>query len=169
MLCSYGRALLGARTTALAYRARVGMCTRGYATGEEATEAAVEKKEKTQRVKQPKDSNRFYLNREFNVEQTDPNTPTISLAELKKLMQSGEKYVLIDLRTDKEIELAGDPALPTSVKMPISPITHLNSYKPPKVKVDPKKTKGKSAKAAKLAKAAASKAQAPPKEDLTQR
>lgn len=162
LVCAYGRAVM-ARHTSLAHQVSVGVCTRGYA--KKVVEAKTEeKKERKVRQKEVKEPNKILLTREFNAP-VESETPTISQQALEKLINGGgEEYVLIDLRTDKEIELAGDPIIPTSVKMPFAPLTHLNSYKPPKVKLD-KKAKGKGAKAQKLAKAAAAKAQAPPKEE----
>jgi len=105
------------------------------------------KKPKVKRVKTPVDTTRPHLFRDFNTPvSTETPIPSVTRQELKELIETGkEKFLLVDLRTDAEMLLVGDAPILSAVRMPTQPLTHINTYKPPKVKVD-KTAKGKKAK-----------------------
>jgi hypothetical protein len=156
--CRYvhGRVLTTHHVTSLILRVPVLACAvRGYAKPADAKKKDDHKKKdepkefkpRVKKIKTPVDETQPRLHRELNVPLKNDSIPSITRLQLQKLMNSGKKFVLIDLRTDAEITLAGDAIIPSSFKMPIQPLTHLNTYKPPKVKVD-KTAKGKKSKKA---------------------
>lgn len=123
-------------------------CTRGYAKPKPAAkdDKPKVKKPRVKKTKTPVDETKPRLYLEYNVPQpSDTPIPSITRLELQELLNKREKFVLVDLRTEAEINLAGDALIPSAVRMPIQPLTHLNTYKPPKVKVD-KTAKGKKTK-----------------------
>lgn len=98
-----------------------------------------------------------------------PTVPSVTRDKLLEMLNNNEKFVLVDLRTHKEILLSGDGPIPNAVSMPIPPFTHLDSYKPPKVK-GPKGAKSKGGKdAKKSAKGGKQVNQPPPKEEAVQK
>lgn len=144
--CTYGRVLTVRPVTTLTSSIAPLVCTRGFAKAK-AKDAKTEPKEKKPRVKKvktPVDINLPRLHRKLN-EKPESTTPSITRVELQELLKKREKIVLVDLRTDAEILLAGDALIASANRMPIQPLTHLDTYKPPKVKVD-KTAKGKKSK-----------------------
>lgn len=63
------------------------------------------------------------LTKKHNLPTFDNYEDCISTKELKELMDNKTPYTLIDLREQEEIELLRDYPIPTSVSMPVKPLT----------------------------------------------
>ncbi len=93
-------------------------------------------------IPEPQPTN-LLLTKTFNTPNEPSDLPTIKREELLEMIQQRKRFTLVDLRTLKEIVLSGDPPITMSVSMPITPLSHLPPYRPPKQKGQKVVAKGK--------------------------